>query len=167
MSQHFSDASVANLIRRIEESYLQLRAFIDTSDETQMTERVDHAGWTVKDHIMHLAVWADGLIAIMDGGPRWTAMGVSEATWDEGMDPTNAAIQQQHKDKPLDEVLAAFEASHQRVLDRINTLEDDDLMKLYDGGKGREAPLLAWVMGNCAGHYSDHLPWMHAIVEDA
>jgi len=160
--------TIANLLARLENGWNDLHTYLKTLNETQMTIPTNAAGGTVKDHLMHLAVWEDGIHAVLTGDNRRERMGVDSETWkSDGFEQINAHIQQQHKDKPLSEVMTTFADIHQRMIDKIQTLSDADLMLPYNYYQPRStqtAPMIGHIAGNTFGHYEEHLPWMQAIV---
>jgi uncharacterized protein (TIGR03083 family) len=158
----------ANMLRFIDQGWNELHAFLGTLSAEQLTGPTDAAGWTVKDHIIHMAAWENGLCGLLEGQPRWEAMGVDQATWESGFDQVNAIIQQRHRDMPLDEVLQSFQKSHARVLERVGSMTDEDLMRPYShyqAGWDEERPIFGWIVGNTFGHYAEHKPWIEAIVD--
>lgn len=160
--------TIANMTRHINDGWAELQAFIATLTPAQMTEAMDAAGWTVKDHLIHLAVWQDGITALLKGEPRLGTMGVDEATWEQGHDAVNALIQSQHRAMPLNDVLATLERSHDSIITTLATMRDDDLMLPYehfDATQTREYPIFAYIVGNSFEHYREHIPWMRAIVD--
>ena len=160
--------SVENLLRRMNTGWDELQAFISTLTPEQLTTPTDAAGWTAKDHLMHLAVWEDGMYALFSGQGRHKGMNVDQALWESGdIEGVNAVIQQQHKDKSLQDVLNHLHAVHERMIAKIESLEDDDLKrayKSYDSNSTADDPVIWWVVGNTYGHYEEHIPWIKAIV---
>jgi uncharacterized protein (TIGR03083 family) len=164
MSQ-FSDedaVSVANMKRRIEHTWGELQHFLGTLTDEQLTVPTDANGWTVKDHMVHLAAWKNGLRNVVDGGTQREGMEVDEATWKEGDDAINALIYQRYRELSLDEATAMSQLSHETLVARLYALTDDDLMKPYN--VDQTIPLIALIAGNTFGHYAEQLPWMQAIV---
>jgi hypothetical protein len=156
-----------NMLHHISQGWDALHAYLDTLSEDQLTGPVDAAGWTVKDHMIHLAVWEDGLLALLNGESKRQAMGVDSATWKAGLDPINAAIQQRLRHVPLDEVRETMRRSHARVVTKIETMSDEDLMRPYSHYQPHsddDRPIFGWIVGNTFGHYEEHIPWMQAIV---
>lgn len=163
--------TIENFLSRLNAGWTQLQDFIGSLTEEQLTVPTDTAGWTVKDHLIHLAVWQAGITALLNHKTRWEGMGISrEQFLSEDYDATNSIIQQQHKDEPLFDVLATLRAEHQRLLDTLEGLTDEDIArpyKHYAPDSDRDAPVVYWMAGNTYGHYEEHLPWMQAIVDGA
>jgi uncharacterized protein (TIGR03083 family) len=162
-----TEITIASLLRRIEHGWNDLQAYLGTLSEEQLTKPTDAAGWTVKDHLIHLAIWEDGVYALLEGRSQREGMEVDEATWRQGIDAINAVIQQRYHDLPLGEVLETFRVKHERLVSRIKSMTDDDLLRPYrhyDTASDREQPVVGWIVGNTFEHYAEHKPWIAAIV---
>jgi hypothetical protein len=160
--------SKADILARIEKGWNGLNDYVQTLTETQLTAPTDAAGWTVKDHLMHLAVWEDGIVALLSGQDRAARMRLDAETWNShDYDRMNAVIQQQHKDLSLSEVRQHFSAAHHQLMATITTLSDADLQKPYNHyqpDSQQDHPVVASILGNTEGHYAEHRPWIEAIV---
>ena len=162
----------AELMAEMEQSWQALNATLLRLTETEMTLPRDAQGWSVKDHLVHLVFWEQSVVFLLQGRPRHEALGVDEALYlNEIDDEINDVIQQQHKDLALDETLARLRSTHQQLLDLLHPLSDDDLRKPYrhylpqEPGQGDGPHVINVIYGNSAGHISEHLPWMEALVK--
>lgn len=164
-----NNISKAELLNNMRQGWDELDAYIKALSEAQLTGPTDAAGWTAKDHLMHLAVWADGVATLLDGGVRRERMGVDADTWaSRDFDRINAIIQQAHKDKPLSEVLAALREANDALYAKAQSLSDDDLHRpynYYDPTSTQDRPIIGWIIGDSYGHYEEHMPWIDAIVK--
>lgn len=160
--------SVANFLAALQAGWDDLNLFVDGLTDQQLTELTDPAGWTVKDHVMHLAVWEDGVNVLLDHQPRPPRMGVDQAIWDsDDIDRINAFIQQQHHDLSWDEVQQRRQAIHAEFVQKLQALSDADLMRPYrdfDPSEDNPEPVLGYLVGDSFGHYAEHRPWMEKIV---
>lgn len=162
-----AEITVANLLRFIEQGWNDLHAYLDTLSDQQLAIPTDAAGWTVKDHIIHMAVWEKGVCTLLQGKPRHEGMGLDEDTWNSHFDVINAVIQQQHQHMPLDEVLQTFKHGHEQLVEKVAALADDDLLRPYryfDPASTIDSPIIDRIVGNTFEHYSEHKPWIAAIV---
>ena len=164
-----SQMTVSEFLQHLDAAWDELQAFIASLTPEQLTVPTDAAGWTVKDHLMHLVVWEDGINALLDGKDRREHMGVDEATW-QSRDyyAINAVIQQQHKALALADVLAALQQSHNTFRKHVAAMRDADLQRPYrDFASTSEntQPIIGWLEGDSFGHYLEHIPWMQAIVD--
>ena len=161
----------AELLERIQRTRAALERAIGQLSEAQLVAPGAASGWSVKDHLAHLAVWEQGLTALLQGRPRPAAMEVDEATYLRSEDALNALIYQRNKDRSLAEVLAAFRQAHDQVLAALAGLTDADLFKTYSHyqpnelGEDSGEPILKWVAGNTYEHYAEHHAWLRALVE--
>jgi uncharacterized protein (TIGR03083 family) len=160
--------SKATLLENMQAGWDKLQAYIQSLTEAQLTGPTDAAGWTGKDHLIHLAVWEGGVVALLNRQSRREYMGIDEATWaSDGFDAANAIIQQRHKDMPLADVLNTLRDTHQRMVETIESLSEEDLRRpysAYDPTSDSDSPVINRVIGNTYEHYAEHIPWIDAIV---
>jgi uncharacterized protein (TIGR03083 family) len=159
---------INKLLGKIERAYGEVDAFLAPLTDAQKTELTDAEGWSVKDHLMHMAVWEDGIDALLSHESRDARMGFSAAApKPRGLDNINDAIFQQHRDKSLQQVLNAREAIHARFLQTLRALPDDALQRPirdFDSESASNQPIEGLIVGNTSAHYRKHLGWMQAIV---
>jgi hypothetical protein len=164
--------TTAELLRRIQAGWDDFHAYLDTLDEADFTRNADAAGWTVKDHIIHLSVWEDGIEALLSGESRRERMGVDIETWAsdwnaDGFFRINDVIYQQHKDKSLGEVMERFNRVHEALVKQISALSDQDLGRPYRSfvsESKNETPIVEVIISDTYGHYSQHQAWIEQIV---
>lgn len=161
--------SKAELLKHIHEGWDKLQAYLKTLTEAQLTGPTDAAGWTGKDHVIHLAVWEDGIVAIFEGESRVARLGIDATTWAaRDYDNINAIIQQKHQNEPLADVMNTLNQVHERLLEKLADITDEDLQrpyKHYQPDSTADQPVIGWVMGNTFEHYDEHIPWIDAIVQ--
>jgi hypothetical protein len=162
----------AELFQRIQQAQAALEQTISQLTAVQMTTPGPNGGWSVKDHLAHLATWETGLAALLEQHPRYSAMGFDETTYlNSGLDDLNAIIYKRHKDRPVTEVLTDFRRAHEQVLAALARLSDTDLFKTYphyqphEPGEDSGAPILQWIVGNTYEHYTLHYRRMTSIAE--
>ena len=158
------------LFADIDRDWHALHAHLARLTEQQLTSVHDQEGWAVKDHLAHLAAWEDSILVLFQDKPRHQGLGVAEALYASGsFDAVNAAIYEQRKDLPLDQVLSRLQGTHDQLLALIQPLSDDDLNRpassyfrnLSPAERRRLADL---VRENTAEHYAEHLDWIEALV---
>jgi hypothetical protein len=158
------------LVANIERGWNDFGAFLQPLTDEQLTRPTDAAGWTAKDHLIHIAAWEDSVNALLQGLARHEYMGIDEAMWESGdVDQINAVIQQRFKDMSLEEVWKTLGDVHQQLMEKIHAMSDDDLKRPYrtfQPTSTREAPIINWIIGNTYEHYAEHTPWITAIVNE-
>jgi hypothetical protein len=160
------------LLVRIAEGWTVLHQRIAPLSSAQLTAPGPDGGWSVKDHLAHLATWEGMLIALLEGKPIHSAFGMSRAEYDalESTDALNAVIAEQHKGLSLDEVMERSDETHAQLVAKIGALADEDLSKPIthfqpdDPDGPDERPVLVKIIGDTYGHYAEHLPWIEAIL---
>lgn len=158
----------AEFLARYGRARERLFAFVYDLSESQLSVLRDPAGWAVKDHLAHLAVWQDGMSAVLRRQPRWPAMGLAQgyAGADE-LDAVNDAIYQRHRERTSGEVLAMLDRSIADFLAAFESLSDADLRAPYSAFQPDAAswtdPVVGWLVGNSYEHFDEHLPWMRTI----
>lgn len=158
------------LFAELEAAWNELQTTIASLTEDQLTRPTDAAGWTVKDHLIHIAIWESATLAMLHGKSKRETMDVSEEIWAQDDDPINAVIQQRYQHLPLAEVLQTLQANHDALVAHLNTLSEADLQRPYrhyQPTSTQEIPISNFVMWDTANHYRDHIPWMLAIAESA
>lgn len=166
------EISVSSLLSRLQTGWDTFQAYLKSLTPEQLTGPTDAEGWTAKDHITHLAAWEDGIAALLRKQSRQEQMGLDDTLWASGsFDAQNAVIRDQHKHKSLDEVMQYFTDAHQRLVEAVQSLTDDDLKRSYDyyaqkpGVDDSPDRMVIWsIVGNSYGHYEEHQPWIDAIV---
>jgi hypothetical protein len=150
-----------------------LREFLDVIDQMsdeEMTGPVDSNGWNVRDHLTHLAVWADGIAALVQRQDRWVAMGLamSEPDKEPEYDTMNADIVTKHRQLTPQQARDWLIEAHQSVAEAVKALPDEELGWPYDrfvspfnGDRGE--PISEYILGNTEDHYDEHTPWVRAI----
>jgi hypothetical protein len=160
--------TVDELLRTIDKAWNGLNGAIAQLTEEQMTIPTDHAGWTVKDHLAHLAAWENSVLVILrDRKPQYEGLGVDKVTWDaDDLDATNEVVRQANADAPLDEVRTHSETVHAQVVETISELTDEELRLPVDHwvASGGDFPIVDKIAGNSSEHYREHREWMLAIV---
>lgn len=161
----------AELMSEIKHYLSELDRILGQSSEKQLTMLRDAQGWSVKDHIIHLTAWERSILFMFQGKPRHEGIGVDAAVYYAGDDDkTNAVVQEKTKDMSLSEALAQFRDVHQKLMQRLAPLSDQDLHRHLrdllpnEPGQGEGPVVIDIVDGNTANHFREHLGWIQALV---
>jgi hypothetical protein len=162
---------MAGFLSVMDDARASLERVIEGRSQRELTDLRDHAGWSVKDHLVHLAVWERGMTWLLRRRPRHEGMGLSEDVFrSQDVDAINDDIFVRHRDLSLDQSLDMFRAAHQEMLALLSTLTWDDLQRPYghfasnDQVEAPDQPVLHRVFDNTAGHFDEHQPWIEAIL---
>ncbi len=153
----------AELLEKMQAGWGMLQDYLATLTPEQMSTPTDAAGWTVKDHLIHLAVWQDGVYAMLQGQDRVAAMDVPQAVWDtRDFDQINAVIQQRHQNDSLDEVLRTLDTVQARFYAKIQSLDEADIYRANPASPAGTL-MIEYIKGDSYEHYAAHVPWMETI----
>jgi hypothetical protein len=176
MQEDYTDditqATVAEFLRRLDHGRAALETVLAPLSERQLTTPDPEEGWSVKDHLAHLAAWENGMTALLKREPRYPAMGVTlEQAQANAMDDLNQVMYRQHKDRSLAEVRALFDKAHNDLRDAVAGLQNADLHRTYshfqpdEPGEDDGTPIVGYLVGNSFGHYEEHIPWIKNVIE--
>ena len=145
-------------LARFDHAWAGLDETVQSLSERDLTEIRDPAGWSAKDHLMHVATWEQALLAALDGRPRHVALGL-DATTDgsEDYDAINAAIFAATRDRPLRAVLDTVRGTHTTTRAQIAALADGR-------ATGPAADAFLGDVPGYADHYEQHHGWIRALV---
>ena len=167
-----SNSELAKFTACIDAAWKDLHSFLAAVTPSQASKQ-DQAGWSVKDHVAHLAVWEDSVAILFRGGRRHEALGIEEAVYAAGsFDEINEVIRVRLEGITLQEAICYLEGVHRQLMAHLRTLRDADL-----NAKAREffpqAPrnddrrLASLLWDNTGGHFIEHLEWMRDLVGGA
>jgi hypothetical protein len=161
----------ASVLERIERSWASLdEAVKGLSDERMRSSGAD--GWTVKDHLAHIAGWNLSLAALLERRHRQAALaleGFSTTDWDG----QNEVMLRRHRALVPDEVRALLLGSRLMVLSAMCGLSDADLSRPYREYQPHDPrtspptsddPVVCWIVGSIEDHVEEHLGYIRSVV---
>jgi len=127
-------------------------------------------GWSVKDHLAHVAAWERSLLGLIEGQDRLAAMGLHEPV-EENTDVINDALVKLHQHETPDQTLKYFRDSHAQLMTALGKLTDADLQKPYShfqpADPDEKRPVIGWVAGNTYEHYAEHIDWINQVIKES
>lgn len=159
-------ASVLGMLRSTWDS---LDRFCGELSDEQMTSTGD-GGWSIKDHLAHIAGWQLSLAALLERRDRQAAMalkGFSTTDWDG----QNQVMLCRHQTLVPDEARALELGSRTMVMAALDRLDDADLQKPYSDFQPHDLrtsfptssdALVHWITGSVCDHIAEHLGYMRS-----
>jgi hypothetical protein len=163
------ESELSKLTASINAAWNDLHSFLAQVTPGQASKQ-DQAGWSVKDHVTHLAVWEDSVVILFRGGRRHEALGIEEAFYTAGnFDEINEIIRVRLEGTALEEAIRNLEGAHQQLMGHLKTLRDADLnakaREFFPQAPANDDRALASLICDITGrHFTEHLEWMRDLV---
>lgn len=152
--------SKAELLERIPPARQALESIVSGVSETLMLAP-DESGWSIKDHLAHLATWERMIVAHLQAGNDNEIVGLNNDPYAiAGLDEINALIERQHKNQSLTGVLEEFHRSHAAIVEEIARLSDAGFARPYWDDEPDGRTVLEKVAGDTYRHYLEHRRWI-------
>jgi hypothetical protein len=164
-----SDSELAEFTASIDAAWKDLHSFLAAVTPSQASKR-DQAGWSVKDHVAHLAVWEDSVAILFRGGRRHEALGIEEPLLTAGsFDEMNEVIKLRFDGITLQEAIRLLEGADGQLMGYLRTLRDADLNSKVreffpQAPRDDDRSLASLIWDNTGGHFTEHLEWMRDLV---
>jgi hypothetical protein len=159
-------ADMVELLEWIEREWMPLREKVLALPDDRLTAP-GNGGWSVVDHMAHLAFWEQMLVrSYMGGEPDYQVLGVSPdemRSLDE--DAENDIVYKRNRGRDPQEVLSEVWASHDNAVDAISRFPFERFMQ--PRRPGEKNTLGAYVAGNTYGHYVEHAEWLKPMLAEA
>ena len=145
--------SVQQLTKTIQNARTTWEALLRQVDQGQFTAPGVAGDWTLKDIIAHITWHEKEMVGLIQAHAL-----VGSELWNLPTDERNAAIYDQVRDQPLEQVLEESVQVHQQLLNALPSLSDEDLTD--PSGFPNMPP--DWQPGmiiaqNTYEHYQDHI----------
>ena len=160
----------SELLDKIATSYGNWQALVAQVPRERMGEPGFAGDWSLKDVIAHITVYerwtADKLEADVrtETLERPVPWGPADGNTTD-MDARNAAYHRHYREMPLDDVLAAAQEHHQRLVAAIERLAESDINETQKFTWTGGGALWQVIEGNSYEHYDDHQPGVRAWLE--
>jgi hypothetical protein len=157
------------LLERINTSRAALEKAISILGPEELDE-VLSGGWSIKDHLTHLAAWELGVAELLRRRSRFAAMGIEEILErDPSEDEMNAVLFQRNAGMTVTEAMQFFHDAHQQMLAALDEMRSEDLFLPYanfvsdaEGGDPQPTdPVIHWIIGNTYEHFDLHRGYLN------
>jgi hypothetical protein len=170
MTNSETTSARATLLHDLESAWNELQTYLTSLTEEQLTRPTDAAGWTAKDHFMHLAVWEGAALAMLEGKSKRERLNITPEVWEQDDDPINAVLQERYHELPAAEVKQTLAQNHARMVQKLEALTDEDFQRPYrhyQPTSTDDRPIIDYIRWDTISHYRDHLSWIKVIVAQA
>lgn len=153
----------------VQSAWSELESFLVKVGEDDAAVR-DAGGWTVKDHVTHMAVWADSVAVLFRDGFRHEALGIDEGLYSRAsFDEINEIIRRREGHLSLNQAIQHLREVHTGLMSQVRSLSDADLARPVReyfplAPRADDRRVVDFIRENTAAHYSEHLLWMRELV---
>lgn len=143
------------LLKDIHTERRRLEKNLSVLSAKEMTEPGVMGTWSVKDILAHLVAWEKLLL-------NWYSTGVQGCTPDiapvgmsqKSINALNQHIFEKNQGRSLDDILAEFHASYQKVIKVIEAIPEEDLFVHGRFNWTGNLKLVDYIAGNTCNHYA-------------
>ncbi len=161
-------ASGAELLARMRASRAEIELLVaPLNEEALLVPGGD--GWSLRDHLGHLAFWARSIVSLLRDGNR-LGLGITEDEYGTlfpsgGVDAVNGAVLANVRIFRGTSARQLFSEAHAEFDAAVEALGDDALTRTYRSFEvtGPEQPVVGWIIGDSYGHDADHIESMRAL----
>ena len=145
--------SVQQFVYNIHSAWILWVELIEQIEQFQLSSSHTVGDWTLKDIIAHITWHEKEMVGLIKAHAL-----VGSQLWNLPTDERNAAIYQEVKDQPLEQVLAESQQVHQQLMEALPSLSDDDLTdpSTFPNMPPDWQPWMI-IAQNTYEHYEDHM----------
>jgi hypothetical protein len=166
MDEQWMPGNKRELMSAIEREWKLLMDVADKLSDEQMT-KPDAGGWSPKDNFAHLSEWMNVLMGYhMDHRPSHEVLGVSEDTvkdWD--MEVINPILLERNRNRSRQDVLDELNQVYEKLTAKLESMTFEDMLKPRHADDPEKRPLLLWILGDTADHFSEHRETIERVIK--
>lgn len=154
------------LSQNTDADWSKLEASLAGLNEQQITEICDEHGWSIKDHLAHIAHWEEVLLMMFLETPFEETMRIPWGKYPE-MDDVNENMIKQWADFSANAILNRLRRVHHQLTAKISPLSEEDLQtpvkKFFSNlwiPEQEQRNLAEFIPEYTFGHYRDHAVWI-------
>jgi hypothetical protein len=158
---------------QIQHHWKELNKFLSSVSKSHITETYDAQQWTIKDYIFQVISWEKVALAFLVGIKPHKALNISEVDFNNAdLEHVHQLIYTNHKNASLEEALQQLRFVHERLLQALEMLSDEDLEKhypftIYSTKKTTEYPtVLEMLVRYTFQNYMVQLAHMRTLIEN-
>lgn len=156
------------LLDAMEQSHQDMVRLLASMSDAEKVAPILQGGWSAKDSLAHLVAWekmtVDWMTRSLQGEHVKRFIPGFEYDTDEQhvpvMERLNQHLYEQNKERPLDEVMKDFRATHRVIFDFVAQLDERDIFDPDRFAWRKGSPAADMIGGNTYDHYAEHQGWI-------
>jgi hypothetical protein len=159
--------SKSELLADIRAARAELEALIAPLSPQALSRPGPDGGWSIQDHLIHLAEWRWKLLAMINGRSGNEGLHIDEQVYHSGdFDAINDLLYRRNRARSTEDLLTEFRRAHAEVIRAIEQLPEVGLLRAYDLTlPGDTRPLVAGILGNTSDHDREHIEWIKEMLK--
>ena len=155
------------LLEHIKRDRARLEETVEGLGDEELAAPGPDGGWSVRDHLSHIAAWERMIVAHLRDGSDHEIAGMDEASYAAAtLDELNDQLYRLHGDRTVDQVRAEFRAAHESIVSYIERMPEDRLGAPY-WEEDAEKTVLDKIAGDTYLHYAEHAEWISELIARA
>ena len=146
------------LVASIRDGYNMFASLLRGIRPGDQARPLDDGGWSVAEHVAHLASWEQLALAVLTGGQPNQAMGITVEEWQQDTDGINDALQRKHAGISFEDARSLWQEVHASLMAAIEASTDAELTRPL--GASADDTVRDLIEGNTVGHYEEHAGWI-------
>ena len=155
------------LVVGIEVDWAALEASLADLTEQQLAQICDENGWSIKDHLAHIAHWEEVLLMMFLDIPFEDTMRIPYGKYPVFED-VNENMRRQWVDFSSTAILSRLRRVHQQLMAKLSPLSDDDLQipirQFFSNlwiPEIEDRKMEEFIQIHTDSHYRDHTAWIN------
>ena len=142
------------LLDAMQKEHDALQKQLEPLSAGEMTSVSSATGWSIKDILAHLSEWEQMCLGWYQSGLQGETPAVPAEGYNWGQLPAlNQHILEVHRQRPLDEILAWFQASYRQIHETLQQIPGEDLFTPGRYAWTRQNKMAAYFTGSTSSHY--------------
>jgi hypothetical protein len=157
--------SAAELIDRVQIDWAALEYTVAGLSLHELTTPGPQ-GWSVKDHLAHIAEWESATGAVLARRPQHEGFSLP-ADHPKDLDALNEVLYQRNRDLPIHEVQAKARRAHAEIIAALGRLSDADVgstIAEYGSDPADDRRLQDKIACDTYAHYAEHVGWIKELL---
>ena len=159
--------------RMIEVEWAKLQASLVGLNEQQLDLICDEHGWSIKDHLAHIAHWEEVLLMMFQGISYEESMRIPWGKYPI-FDDVNEAMRRQWVDFSSNFILKRLKRVHHQLMEKLSPLSEDEMrtpVKQFFSSiwipEYEQRNMADFTRAHTDNHYRDHSDWINQMKASA
>jgi hypothetical protein len=153
------------LLSNIRHDRAALGALVSSLSEALLAERESDAGWSVTDHLSHLAAWERMIVAHLHDGTDAEIAGMDATAYAAAtLDELNDRLYRRSRDRSVADTLREYAEARQAIVTFIGEMPEERLATPYWDDDPSARTVLDKIAGDTYLHYKEHAGWIRELV---